>query len=87
MEDGVYNTELPGVVSHIRGEPDMDPETIPVPSEENATELISWAWPPRTAVQVPDATSHIRTVLSLEPDTTRIPFDENATELTQLVWP
>jgi hypothetical protein len=65
----------------------IEPDTIRIPSVENATELTQSVWPFSTFSSAPVDASHTRTVLSDEPDTIRIPSVENATELTQLVWP
>jgi len=65
-----------------------EPETIRLPSSENATDITELVWPSKGPDTVwPVAAFQMRIVLSPEPDATSSPSGENATYLTQLVWP
>ncbi|KAF8219605.1 hypothetical protein L208DRAFT_1207457, partial [Tricholoma matsutake] len=64
-----------------------EPDTICVPSFENATELTQSVWPFSSFSSTPVNTSHTQTEQSYEPDTIHVPSFENVTELTLSVWP
>src|SRR6188768_1363276 len=74
-------------MSHIRIDLSSEPETMRIPSVENATEVTESVWPFSTLSSLPVDVSHTRTDLSLEPETMRVPSVEKATELTDEVWP
>ena len=66
--------------SHVRTDTSEEPETMRVPSVENATEVTESVWPFRVASCAPVKASHTRTDLSSEPETMRVPSVENPTE-------
>src|SRR5262249_44134712 len=63
------------------------PDTIRLPSAENATLLTVLVCPLRVSASCPVCASHTFTVWSSLPDTIRLPSAENATMLTHPVCP
>src|SRR6267154_391610 len=69
--------------SHNRIVVSSDPDTMRLPSGENATELTQLSCPVRGARSgSPVSASHNRMVLSYDPDTMRLPSGENAADVT-----
>jgi hypothetical protein len=75
---------MPVLASHSRTVPTSDPDTIRVPSGENATDVIDKERRVNTEAQMPVLQSQSRTVPSSDPDTISVPPGENATDVTQL---
>jgi len=79
---------IPDAASHNRIVLSLEPETMRVPSGENATDETQPECPCRgLPMAVPDAASHNRIVLSPEPETMCVPSGENATDETQSECP
>ena len=74
---------MPVEASHIRTDLSLEPETMRVPSLENAMEKTELEWPVILLSSAPVEESHTRTDLSLEPETMRLPLLEIATEKNQ----
>ena len=73
---------------HTRIVLSREPETIRLPSGENATEKTQSVWPLNGPEMIsPLSTLHTRIVQSSEPETLRLPSGENATDDTEAVWP
>src|SRR6266702_3995689 len=80
----------PVVVFHTQIAPSREPETMRLPSGENATEKTENPCPVNGPVSVsPVVAFHTQIVPSREPETMRWPFGENATDVTvatQRLW-
>ena len=74
----IFETCVPDMTSQTRTVPSSEPETIPCPSEDNATDH---------TVTSPVVESHIRMVPSYDVETIRVPSLETATEVTSLICP
>src|SRR5205823_6299270 len=80
-------SSLKGVASHTFIVLSPLPDTMRLPSAENATLLIPTVCPLRVSVSCPECASHTFTVWSQLPEAMRLPSGENATLLTKPVWP
>jgi hypothetical protein len=63
--------------------PLYDPDTMFLPSGENATQLTGFLWPCRGGCSnFPVSAFHKQIVLSYDPDTMHLPFGDNAIDQT-----
>src|ERR1700721_3168826 len=83
-----HGEALPSFIFHTRTVWSKDPETMYLPSGENATDFTTLLCPvngPDT--RLPVSASERQIVLSSEPEAMSLPSGENATDFTALVCP